>query len=76
MACLIDVHLKVCKVIQLKCYMKMYTFPTPLQTLVSLLYRLTSRGESKELSKQLYMIRRTLESPLEKERHVEVPEGR
>ena len=62
MTCLIHVHLKLCNVIQLKCYMKMYTFPTPLQTLVSLLYRLTSRGEIKELSKQLSTTRRTLES--------------
>ena len=40
----------------------MYTFPTPLQTFVSLLYRLASRGVSTELSKQLSTSRSTLES--------------
>ena len=36
MASLVHIHLKVCKVIQVKCYMNMYTFPTPLQTFVSM----------------------------------------
>ena len=53
MANLVYIHLKVCKVIQLKCFMNMYTFPTPLQTFVSLLYRLASRGVITELSKQV-----------------------